>query len=302
MDPQQIMQILALIGSSKSRDASSATLDPVLAMLTGNYTEQERMTDDEIAQFYAPTLMPLIGARNRADARVQAAERIAAGDNAFDVASEVQPPKGMDYNDWSAFVQKLNQESIEVQRRRRERDMQQDHFQKQGLPGYGDTYSNEQLLKMFPNQFKDLLSRPRGKSREEMEAEMQQGVEAKEPQGKGWLPAMAAAGAETGFLSASPRAAVGRALNPLGALWDFIRFSKETDKQMAKPEGPPKKPELTPQQKREIERRRFRVGGEGYEALKLQERLRNTRSALESEGRTPLSDTLVLNAMLERLL
>jgi hypothetical protein len=299
MTPEQmrILQTIMAIRSSKTRDASSATLDPVLAFLTQNYQQTPQMSDEQIEEMYAPTLLSL-STSNLGDSRAEAARRIVAGENPFDVAESLAPPKGFDPGRWSDFVQSLSKERVAVQRQKAERDLAPDHFQKQGLPGYGEKYSDEQLLERFPSAFADIAGRRAPVSEQSilqdiLAKRIVADPKPKEP-GPGILSQANRAFRRVGGTNPGGWIASGRDI--VGGIAGLFR-DEPTGPGTVDPEAP-----LTTAQRRKLDRRKFAVGGEGYERLKAQERVRNVRGGLEAEGRSPLMDALLMNAMLERLL
>jgi hypothetical protein len=153
MDPQDQAMLFNLMKAGKFSDFSSATMDPVLSLIMGTYQPQPKFDEAQLWERYAPNTM-LAAQGDPKDPYVVAASQIRAGSppwSLYDMA-----PKNVKPTAWNKFIDSIAAEQQTVKSKIMEQGLEQDPFQKQGLPGYGEKFKLEDLTKYAPKDFENI--------------------------------------------------------------------------------------------------------------------------------------------------
>lgn len=153
MDP--ITQaILAAMKSGKFNDLSSATMDPVMSYLMGTYKSAPKFDETQMWERHAPnTLLAMSGAPD--DPHTVAAKAIRAGTAPWALYGEV--PKNVKPAAWTKFIDSIANEQQTVKSKIMEQGLEQDPFQKMGLPGAEQKYTLQDMYKYAPDAFAGIL-------------------------------------------------------------------------------------------------------------------------------------------------
>jgi hypothetical protein len=153
MDPQTMALIQAMI-AGKSSDFSSATMDPVMSFLMGTYQPKPTFDENQLWERYAPnTLMAASG--NPDDPYTAAASRIRAGEAPWNLYDEV--PKKVKPGVWTKFLDSIAAEQQTVKSKLMEQSLEQDPFEKQGLPRADAKYTLDDMYKYSPKTFDKIM-------------------------------------------------------------------------------------------------------------------------------------------------
>jgi hypothetical protein len=153
MDPELFN--LYLQAMSGQKDASSAAFDPVLAFMTGQYQPKAQFNEEQLFGKLAP--MITYAGQEGAGPRFEAAAAIRGGRAPWDIKKDKRLRGDMDEDEWKDLVDDMFKENEKVKGKLLDLEMQQDVFQKQGLPGYADRYKPEDMYKFAPKAFGKLL-------------------------------------------------------------------------------------------------------------------------------------------------
>ena len=167
-DPYSDM-IAALISSKGGSDFSSNTMDPVMQYLNGTYQQAPQFSLDQLYQRNAPTTASAVSLGS-ASPHAIAAARIKAGIPAWQLwnAKDLRSQSGMSPEDWKSFVNTLADEHQVVQKAMLDQSLQQDVFQKAGMRGANENYTDMnpdgslkfgvEAMQYAPKQFADLTA------------------------------------------------------------------------------------------------------------------------------------------------
>lgn len=159
--------IAAIISSKGGSDFSSNTMDPVMQYLMGNYQSAPQFTQDDLYNKFAPNIQSASKASN--SSFKAAADMIKSGTPSWELWTnkELIKSSGMKPNEWKDFVEALAKENQEVLKAMMDQSMEQDVFQKAGMPGARETYldrtSDGKLknigaaYKFAPDEFNSLI-------------------------------------------------------------------------------------------------------------------------------------------------
>ena len=165
-DPYSEM-IAAMISSKGGSDFSSNTMDPVMQYLLGNYQSAPQFTQDDLYNKFAPNIQAASNASN--SSFKTAADRIKSGTPSWELWTDKNLIKssGMNPADWKDFVESLAKENQDVLKAMMDQSMEQDVFQKAGMPGARETYLDKTpdgrlkniatAYKFAPEQFDSLI-------------------------------------------------------------------------------------------------------------------------------------------------
>jgi len=161
--------IAAMIASKGGSDFSSNTMDPVMQYLNGTFQSAPSFTLDQLYQRNAPTTASAVSLGSSSPHAIAAA-RIKSGTPAWQLwnAKDLQPQSGMSPEDWKSFVNTLADEHQVVQKAMLDQSMQQDVFQKAGMRGANENYTDmnsdgtlkfgAEAMQYAPQQFADLTA------------------------------------------------------------------------------------------------------------------------------------------------
>ena len=153
MDPELFS--LYLQAMSGQKDASSAAFDPVLAFMTGLYQPKQEFSEDQLFARSAP-LISAAGAE-KAGPRFEAAAAIRGGRAPWDVKKDNSLRGNIDPKEWDKLVDAMFKENQSVKAKMLDLELQQDPFEKQGLPGYDAQYQPQDMYKFAPKAFQKIL-------------------------------------------------------------------------------------------------------------------------------------------------
>jgi len=166
MDPKLFQLYLNAMGGQK--DASSAAFDPVLALMTGLYQPKAQFSEEQLYAKLAP-MISFAGAE-QGGPRFEAAAAIRGGRAPWDVKKDNSLRGDMDPKEWEKLVDDMFKENEKVKGKLLDLEMEEDPFQKQGLPGYADKYKPEDMYKFAPKTFAKLLEGlPEAQTKEDAE-------------------------------------------------------------------------------------------------------------------------------------
>jgi hypothetical protein len=125
------MALIQAMIAGKSTDFSSATMDPVMSYLMGTYRPKPAFDENQLWERYAPnTLLAASGLPD--DPYTAAASRIRAGEAPWNLYDET--PKNVKPGVWTKFLDSIAAEQQTVKSKLMEQSLEQDPFEKQGLP------------------------------------------------------------------------------------------------------------------------------------------------------------------------
>lgn len=153
MDPELFQLYLNAMGGQK--DASSAAFDPVLAFMTGLYQPKAQFSEEQLYSKLAP-MITFAGAEGGGP-RFEAAAAIRGGRAPWDLKKDKSLRGDMDQKEWESLVDDMFKENEKVKGKLLDLEMEQDPFEKQGLPGYDSKYQPEDMYKFAPKTFAKLL-------------------------------------------------------------------------------------------------------------------------------------------------
>lgn len=164
MDPELFQLYLNAMGGQK--DASSAAFDPALAFMTGLYQPKPQFTEEQLYNKLAP--MITYAGMEQSGPRFEAAAAIRGGRAPWDLKKDKTLRGKMDQKEWESLVDDMFKENEKVKGKLLDMEMEQDPFQKQGLPGYADKYKPEDMYKFAPKAFAKILEGlPEAQTKEE---------------------------------------------------------------------------------------------------------------------------------------
>jgi hypothetical protein len=159
--------IAAYISSKGGSDFSSNSVDPVMQYLLGNYQSAPQFTQDDLYNKFAPNIRAANNSLN--PAFKQAADMIKSGTPSWELWTnkDLIKSSGLKADEWKDFVESLAQDNQKVLVAMIDQSMEQDYFQKQGMPGARETYLDKNAdgglknigaaYKFAPEQFDALL-------------------------------------------------------------------------------------------------------------------------------------------------
>lgn len=153
MDPELFSMYLQAMGGQK--DASSAAFDPALAFLTGLYQPKQQFTEDQLFARLAPMIS--MAGSEQAGPRFEAAAAIRGGRAPWDIKKDKTLRGNVDQKEWDKLVDAMFKENESVKAKMLDLELEQDPFEKQGLPGYDAKYQPQDMYKFAPKAFQQIL-------------------------------------------------------------------------------------------------------------------------------------------------
>lgn len=153
MDPELFSMYLQAMGGQK--DASSAAFDPALAFLTGLYQPKQQFTEDQLFARLAPMIS--MAGSEQAGPRFEAAAAIRGGRAPWDIKKDKTLRGNVDPKEWDKLVDAMFKENESVKAKMLDLELEQDPFEKQGLPGYDAKYQPQDMYKFAPKAFQQIL-------------------------------------------------------------------------------------------------------------------------------------------------
>lgn len=151
---EQTLALIAAMQSGKLTDYSSATMDPVMSFLMGTYRPKPQFDENQMWERYAPnTLMAAQG--DPEDPYTIAAAKIRAGAAPWSLYDEI--PENVKPGSWTKFVDSIANEQQIVKSKMMEQTLEQDPFEKQGLPRADARYQLEDMYKYAPDAFGKIM-------------------------------------------------------------------------------------------------------------------------------------------------
>ena len=151
---EQTLALIAAMQSGKLTDYSSATMDPVMSYLMGTYRPKPQFDENQMWERYAPnTLMAAQG--DPEDPYTIAAAKIRAGAAPWSLYDEI--PENVKPGSWTKFVDSIANEQQIVKSKMMEQTLEQDPFEKQGLPRADARYQLEDMYKYAPDAFGKIM-------------------------------------------------------------------------------------------------------------------------------------------------
>ena len=159
--------IAAYISSKGGSDFSSNSVDPVMQYLLGNYQSAPQFTQEDLYNKFAPNMRAANNSLN--PAFKDAARMIKDGTPSWELWTnkDLIKASGLKADEWKDFVESLAQDNQKVLVAMMDQSMEQDYFQKQGMPGARETYLDKNAdgglknigaaYKYAPEQFDALL-------------------------------------------------------------------------------------------------------------------------------------------------
>lgn len=302
MDQQTIMMLLASLMGGKTGDLSSAFLDPVLAYLTGSYSPEPTLSDEDILRGYAPTLSAYVkaapggGLVATGGAYGNVVSQILEGKSAFEVIQNASKDQKKN-KDFANFVKSLEDDRAKFYQQKSSQATRKDQFQNMGLPGYKQGWDDQILQSMYGSQFADLSHRTAAAERldEQRSSYRQKRLEGYQEREKSRIDAQIAALKKR----AADQIAQGGAGSTMGVDAITSAMSK-----LEREKGNVGKTEAD--YKSYLEKmgttESFSPGGAGRAAVAERLKRDALAAALSGAGRTPLGDALVSAAILKRTL
>lgn len=152
MDPV-VAAMIRLLGGA---DPSSATTDPVINLLLGQYSQPTMLSEEQLYETLAPTILQA-GSEGPRSARAIAAARIRSGESPWTVTGDKELRGGIDEKEWKSFVNRLFNEQNKVRTAALKQELEPDYFEKQGLPGMDKAWSTADLYRVAPKAFSGAL-------------------------------------------------------------------------------------------------------------------------------------------------
>lgn len=153
MDPKLFEMYLQAMSGQK--DASSAAFDPVLALMTGLYQPKAQFSEEQLYSKLAP--MITYAGQEGGGPRFEAAAAIRGGRAPWEIKKDKTLQGNMDPKEWEALVDDMFKENEKVKGKLLDLEMEQDPFEKQGLPGYDAKYEPQDMYKFAPKAFAKVL-------------------------------------------------------------------------------------------------------------------------------------------------
>lgn len=155
MDPA-VRAMIQMIAGGKLGDPSSATTDPIVNLLLGQYQQPGLLAEEDFYETLAPTILQA-GSEGPNSPRAIAAARIRAGESPWTVIGDKELRGGIDEKDWKSFVNRLFNEQSKVRSALAKQETEPDYFEKQGLPGLDAAWSTSDLYRVAPGAFSEAL-------------------------------------------------------------------------------------------------------------------------------------------------
>jgi hypothetical protein len=152
MDPV-VAAMIQLLGGA---DPSSATSDPVINLLLGQYQQPAMLSEEQLYETLAPTILQA-GSEGPRSARAIAAARIRSGESPWTVTGDKELRGGIDEKEWKSFVNRLFNEQNKVRTAALKQELEPDYFEKQGLPGMDKAWNTADLYRVAPKAFAGAL-------------------------------------------------------------------------------------------------------------------------------------------------
>jgi hypothetical protein len=151
---EQTLALIAAMQSGKLTDYSSATMDPVLSFLMGTYRPKPQFDETQMWERYAPNTL-LAAQGDPEDPYTIAASKIRAGSPPWSLYGDI--PKDVKPGAWSKFLDSIAAEQQTVKSKIMEQALEQDPFEKQGLPRADARYQLEDMYKYNPDAFSKIM-------------------------------------------------------------------------------------------------------------------------------------------------
>jgi hypothetical protein len=151
---EQTLALIAAMQSGKLTDYSSATMDPVLSFLMGTYRPKPQFDETQMWERYAPNTL-LAAQGDPKDPYTIAASKIRAGSPPWSLYGEI--PKDVKPGAWTKFIDSIAAEQQTVKSKIMEQALEQDPFEKQGLPRADAKYQLEDMYKYNPDAFSKIM-------------------------------------------------------------------------------------------------------------------------------------------------
>lgn len=152
MDPV-VAAMIQLLGGA---DPSSATSDPVINLLLGQYQQPAMLSEEQLYETLAPTILQA-GSEGPGSVRAIAAARIRSGESPWTISNDKELRGGIDEKEWKSFVNRLFNEQNKVRTAALKQELEPDYFEKQGLPGMDKAWSTADLYRVAPQAFAGAL-------------------------------------------------------------------------------------------------------------------------------------------------
>jgi hypothetical protein len=153
MDPKLFRMYLQAMSGQK--DASSAAFDPALAFMTGLYQPKQQFSENQLFTRSAPLISA--AEAEKAGPRFEAAAAIRGGRAPWDVKRDISLRGNIDPKEWDKLVDAMFKENQSVKAKMLDLELEQDPFEKQGLPGYNTQYQPQDMYKFAPKAFQQIL-------------------------------------------------------------------------------------------------------------------------------------------------
>lgn len=151
---EQTLALIAAMQSGKLTDYSSATMDPVMSFLMGTYRPKPQFDETQMWERYAPNTL-LAAQGDPEDPYTIAASKIRAGSPPWSLYGEI--PKDVKPGAWAKFLDSIAAEQQTVKSKIMEQALEQDPFEKQGLPRADARYQLEDMYKYNPDAFGKIM-------------------------------------------------------------------------------------------------------------------------------------------------
>lgn len=151
---EQTLALIAAMQSGKLTDYSSATMDPVMSYLMGTYRPKPQFDEQQMWERYAPNTL-LAAQGDPEDPYTIAAAKIRAGAAPWSLYDEI--PENVKPGSWTKFVDSIANEQQVVKSKMMEQTLEQDPFEKQGLPRADAKYQLEDMYKYAPDAFGKIM-------------------------------------------------------------------------------------------------------------------------------------------------
>ena len=151
---EQTLALIAAMQSGKLTDYSSATMDPVMSFLMGTYRPKPQFDETQMWERYAPNTL-LAAQGDPEDPYTIAASKIRAGSPPWSLYGEI--PKDVKPGAWAKFLDSIAAEQQTVKSKIMEQALEQDPFEKQGLPRADAKYTLDDMYKYSPKTFDKIM-------------------------------------------------------------------------------------------------------------------------------------------------
>ena len=172
-----VQAMIAMLGGA---DPSSATMDPVLGLLTNTYRPDPTYSEEELYMLNAPTILQA-GAEGAGSPRAIAASRVRSGEPVWSIAQDEALRGNISEKDWNKFINQLAKEQESVRVAQLKQELKPDQFAAKNLPSVDERWNVASLMGIAPQAFSGALQ---GASEAFGESERLQNQLAKLSQGK----------------------------------------------------------------------------------------------------------------------